>query len=573
MRIKKRLGPLKRTGSRKRLEQLVWSVLRRFTVGLRKRPSNKWLDVPFQRLIPDRGRRVAFFRSLATTVRKRRAFVDTRGLTPRQLLEQISANGGSTIHRPSTDQPHWDTAAAKKAPAEKASAKKAAAKATPAKKSVATKAPAKQAPGKKAAARKAPAKKFIIKKAAAKAIPAKKSVATKTPAKQAPGKKAAARKAPAKKFIVKKAVAKGVPAKKGPPKKAPARGTPPKKGDAKPRPSPGALRVGTESSSVSIFFATDRQPIQEPESMVKFGSKRQPDGSLVYGTCSISIPKAHKTGHIESPEWFRLEFRPNPARHIAILKTTTLAEEAFIERIRATVASSKAKDAFIFVHGYNTTFENAAIRTGQMAFDLSFIGAPILYSWPSKGAIKDYPSDDANVIWTSKHFERFLVLIAERCGTEKIHVIAHSMGNRAVCDALRALSLSTPVGETVLLHHLVLAAPDIDADTFRELTDALRKMSGHITLYSSSADKAIKASQKIHRNPRAGGPPLVIIPGVDSIDASEMGSGWLQHSYVTDTWALLSDLHALLFSDTPAEHRFGLEKRGGKDGIHYAFRP
>ena len=112
--------------------------------------------------------------------------------------------------------------------------------------------------------------------------------------------------------------------------------------------------------------------------MVKFGSKRQPDGSLVYGTCSISIPKAHKTGHIESPEWFRLEFRPNPARHIAILKTTTLAEEAFIERIRATVASSKAKDAFIFVHGYNTTFENAAIRTGQMAFDLSFIGAPIL---------------------------------------------------------------------------------------------------------------------------------------------------------------------------------------------------
>ena len=533
MRIKKRLGPLKRTGSRKRLEQLVWSVLRRFTVGLRKRPSNKWLDVPFQRLIPDRGRRVAFFRSLATTVRKRRAFVDTRGLTPRQLLEQISANGGSTIHRPSTDQPHWDKAAAKKAPAEKASAKKAAAKATP----------------------------------------AKKSVATKALAKQAPGKKAAARKAPAKKFIVKKAVAKGVPAKMGPPKKAPARGTPPKKGDAKPRPSPGALRVGTESSSVSIFFATDRQPIQEPESMVKFGSKRQPDGSLVYGTCSISIPKAHKTGHIESPEWFRLEFRPNPARHIAILKTTTLAEEAFIERIRATVASSKAKDAFIFVHGYNTTFENAAIRTGQMAFDLSFIGAPILYSWPSKGAIKDYPSDEANVIWTSKHFERFLVLIAERCGTEKIHVIAHSMGNRAVCDALRALSLSTPVGETVLLHHLVLAAPDIDADTFRELTDSLRKMSGHITLYSSSADKAIKASQKIHRNPRAGGPPLVIIPGVDSIDASEMGSGWLQHSYVTDAWALPSYLHALLFSDTPAEHRFGLEKRGGKDGIHYAFRP
>ena len=553
MRIKNRLNSLKRSSTRKQLERVVWSVLRRYTAVVPNRASKEWLDTPFRRLLPGSGQRAAFFRSLAIALRKDRPLASSRALTPRQLLDQISVSyRGRSKQRPRTEQPPAKKAAPKKSQA-KAPAKKAPAKKAPAKKAAAKKAPAKKAPAIKSAMKKVPAK-----KASAKTFPVKKA-----PARKVPAKKAAAKGAPAGKFVVKKA----------PAKKAPAKKTPPKKVGAKPRPSLGALRMGIESSSVSIFFATDRQPIAKPETMVKFGSERQRDGNLLYGTCTINIPKGHKTGHIESPAWFRLEFRPNPDKHITILETITLAEEAFLGRITAAVASSQAKDAFIFVHGYNTSFEDAAIRTGQMAFDLSFIGAPILYSWPSKGAIKDYPSDEANVIWTSKHFERFLVLIAERSGAEKIHVIAHSMGNRAVCDALRALSLSTPVGETVLLHHLVLAAPDIDADTFRELTDALRKMSGHITLYSSSADTAIKASQRIHRNPRAGGPPLVIVPGVDSIDASEMGSGWLQHSYVTDTWALLSDLHALLFSDTPAEHRFGLEKRASKDGIHYAFRP
>jgi esterase/lipase superfamily enzyme len=35
------------------------------------------------------------------------------------------------------------------------------------------------------------------------------------------------------------------------------------------------------------------------------------------------------------------------------------------------------KDAFVFIHGYNVSFEDAARRTGQFAYDLKFVGAPI----------------------------------------------------------------------------------------------------------------------------------------------------------------------------------------------------
>lgn len=145
------------------------------------------------------------------------------------------------------------------------------------------------------------------------------------------------------------------------------------------------------------------------------------------------------------------------------------------------------------------------------------------------------------------------------------------MGNRAVCDALKSLSLNRQGRSNLLLHHLVLAAPDIDADTFQEMAAALAEMSGHVTLYTSSKDKAIRFSQTLHGNRRAGLPPPVIVPGVTSIDASQMGKGWLRHSYFTDNWPLLSDIHALLSADTPPAQRFGLREMISEDGVYYVF--
>jgi esterase/lipase superfamily enzyme len=117
---------------------------------------------------------------------------------------------------------------------------------------------------------------------------------------------------------------------------------------------------------------------------------------------------------------------------------------------------------------------------------------------------------------------------------------------------------------------LVLAAPDIDADTFRELAESLKRVSGHITLYASSKDKAIRASKKLHMNPRLGALPLVVLPGVESIDASRLGSDWLSHSYFGDNWPLLSDIHALFSADLPASKRFGLEKHTDGEKTYYA---
>jgi hypothetical protein len=143
------------------------------------------------------------------------------------------------------------------------------------------------------------------------------------------------------------------------------------------------------------------------------------------------------------------------------------------------------------------------------------------------------------------------------------------LGNPSVCEALKALSYDT--ASQLRFNHLVFAAPDIDADTFRELASILQRLSARITLYESSKDRALSASKALHGNPRAG-EPLLVIPGLDTIDASAINTNFLGHSYFSANYPLLSDIHSILFIDEPASSRFGLHEMQHVDGKDYAFR-
>lgn len=325
----------------------------------------------------------------------------------------------------------------------------------------------------------------------------------------------------------------------------------------------------TQASVVRVFYATDRNQTAIPGSDVGYDANRSPNGRLHYGLCEVSIPKVHKTGHLESPSILRLEFRPDPNKHILLQQTLTLSEQEFFTQVTASVQNSPLRDAFVFVHGYNVSFEDAARRTGQIAFDLQFAGAPIFYSWPSRGHLADYLQDETNVAWSAPHFERFLHLLAQFTGAARIHVIAHSMGNRAVCEALA--SMSRDPSTSLRLTHLVLAAPDIDAQTFAELAGALQRLTARITLYESSNDKALQASKRLHGNPRAG-EPLLILPGLDTIDASAIDTDFLGHSYFSDNWPLLADIHSILARDESPSLRFGLIAMQDTQGNYYSFR-
>lgn len=307
-----------------------------------------------------------------------------------------------------------------------------------------------------------------------------------------------------------------------------------------------------------LVFATIRagQPAQSSEVATSrvYGNDR---GELELGVCQVTIPKEHKTGEMERPSIFRLQLREDPRRHIMLLTVEQQTEDAFFSAMKARIDDSTKKEAMVFIHGFNVTFEEAAMRTAQLAYDLKIDGAPVFFSWPSQGGLLRYAVDETNVAWSVPHLKDFLVSVARRSGAQSVNVIAHSMGNRALAAALQILSYELQE-ETPLFQQVVLTAPDIDADVFkRDIAPRIVKTANRVTLYASSNDEALKLSKELHGYPRAGdsGPELLVIPGIDTIDVTMVDTSLLGHSYYGSNNTVLQDLFDLLSNSKPPDQR------------------
>src|SRR6202042_1324226 len=118
---------------------------------------------------------------------------------------------------------------------------------------------------------------------------------------------------------------------------------------------------------VKVFYATDRR--RDSGDDIKYSWQQSPSGKLEYGECEISIPDTHVMGGMESPSLLRFEFRPDPDKHIVLWKTTSVEEDIFYERVKVSVSQSELKDAFVFIHGYKVSFEDAAMESDSMKVD------------------------------------------------------------------------------------------------------------------------------------------------------------------------------------------------------------
>jgi esterase/lipase superfamily enzyme len=303
----------------------------------------------------------------------------------------------------------------------------------------------------------------------------------------------------------------------------------------------------------SVWLRVDETPAELAPDQY-YGNER---GKPAFGSCEVSIPERHQVGELEGPSIFRLDFRENPQRHVVLLGVRPQTPDEFFDDCRRRVAQSERREAFVFVHGYNVTFEDAARRTAQMTYDLHFDGAPIFYSWPSQGGLLRYAVDETNAAWTVPDLKDFLLEVARRSGAKSVHLIAHSMGNRALTSALHTLSLE--LGQQArIFRDVILTAPDIDAEVFRrEIAPAIVKTADRVTLYASSKDEALALSKKFHGYARAGdsGDDLVVVPGVDTIDVSEVNTGLLGHTYYGDNDTVLADLAQLIREARPPEQR------------------
>lgn len=325
---------------------------------------------------------------------------------------------------------------------------------------------------------------------------------------------------------------------------------------------------------VKIFYTTDRRETGEKVPSKFYGGQRNKEDCLTFGTCDVSIPRDHKLAHIERPSWRNL-YREDPKKHVVLMSVNLLKRNNYFSEISADIACSRKKQVLVFIHGFDVTFEEGAWRMAQLAYDLGFDGPPVLYSWASVGHLRDYSDDEATMEWSVPHLKGLLADIGAKCGAQMVHVIAHSMGNRILTNALKEIALTTPASALPLVEEVILTAPDIDAGVFRQIAGEVQKAGKRITLYASSNDKALEASKRIHGGPRAGdsGDGIVVVPGVDTIDASAVDTSFIGHSYYGDNRSVLSDIFHLLMDGAPPSERFGLRKMSLLNAIYWAFLP
>jgi esterase/lipase superfamily enzyme len=292
------------------------------------------------------------------------------------------------------------------------------------------------------------------------------------------------------------------------------------------------------------------------------------------GVCDVTIPEIHESGELEGPSILKLEIKVDPEKHIVLKSVQRLEKDQFFTSLNGEL-TAKGKNVLVFVHGYNVSFEDAARRTAQMAADLKFPGAAAFYSWPSQAHWYKYRLDEKNVELSIKPLKSFLLEVAERSGATTINLVAHSMGNRALTGALKQIDASAR-DNNILFNQVILAAPDIDAYIFkRDIAPEIVTKARRITLYASSKDLALYASRQFNSgDSRAGdaGDDLVVVPGIETIDASAGDCSLLGHCYYGDSVSVLRDIEHLL-KDEPAQARPFLYPRNYKGLTYWLFEP
>jgi esterase/lipase superfamily enzyme len=140
--------------------------------------------------------------------------------------------------------------------------------------------------------------------------------------------------------------------------------------------------------------------------------------------------------------------------------------------IASRLGIARRKEVVLFVHGFNTSFESAALTMGELCH---FLGADFvcgIFTWPAggrRGTLFGYDVDRESAEYAVEDLVKAIRIVGRTPGVERVHLIAHSRGTDTVATALAQLSAeaymrrSSPDREFHIAN-VVLLAPDLDAD-------------------------------------------------------------------------------------------------------------
>lgn len=239
---------------------------------------------------------------------------------------------------------------------------------------------------------------------------------------------------------------------------------------------------------VDMLVATTRAPSPVPG--VVFSGDRGPGLSLENIVVSIPPAGTRKAGEVVYPK----STPPNPSREFVALRIDPMNASGMDRWFRKREAPSGR--LLIFVHGFNSSYEEAVFRFAQISYDSGADAAPILFTWPSQGSIFGYLYDRESANYSRSSLEKVIEEAAARPDVSEITVMAHSMGSWLTMEALRQMAIRK--GRLpAKLTNVILASPDLDVDVFHEQLDEIGPDQSRITIFTSKDDRALLVSRRL----------------------------------------------------------------------------
>ncbi|MCB9597403.1 MAG: alpha/beta hydrolase [Sandaracinaceae bacterium] len=281
------------------------------------------------------------------------------------------------------------------------------------------------------------------------------------------------------------------------------------------------------SVDVEVGYATTREATGTTDPHRFFGPRV---GELVHGTATVRLPHDPRRGARETGP--------------AVRRSTLVA-------ISPDAAPVTSEEVLVFVHGLDVSFEVAARCAAQLAYDLDYEGRVAFFAWPTSGT---YGGDEVRALRSAGALRAWLTELAARA---RVHVLARSLGARAVTAALRALALEDAPPH---FGEVILVTPDVAVDDFiEEIAPAIAPLTDRITVYASANDRSLHYDLEAEAlGDTENGVPLD--EHFETIDASAVDTSLLGHARGDGRRSVTQDIAALLAGaprTTRIEQRIG----------------
>jgi esterase/lipase superfamily enzyme len=161
----------------------------------------------------------------------------------------------------------------------------------------------------------------------------------------------------------------------------------------------------------------------------------------------------------------------------------------------------------LFVHGYNTSFAEAAATLACMHHHQGRRGAAVLFSWPAGTQVVRYVEERALARDSTNALARLIALLHGPGRIERIDCLVNSTGAQMLMDALHQLdrTLGREAMPGLGIGSIVLASPDIALRDFAtDDLDLVAATARRTVVYGSGDDRALRMSGWWHDGPRLG---------------------------------------------------------------------